>query len=104
MIRGASMDKKKVSVVVPVYNAEAYLAECMESICAQTWENIEIICVDDGSSDGSGEILESFGRKDKRIRLLKQAHQYRRAMRILPSVKAGGWTREPEKNIPWQVH
>ena len=76
MIRGASMDKKKVSVVVPVYNAEAYLAECMESICAQTWENIEIICVDDGSSDGSGEILESFGRKDKRIRLLKQAHQY----------------------------
>ena len=70
------MDKKKVSVVVPVYNAEAYLAECMESICAQTWENIEIICVDDGSSDGSGEILESFGRKDKRIRLLKQAHQY----------------------------
>lgn len=77
------MDKKKVSVVVPVYNAETYLPQCMESILAQTWGNIEVLCVDDGSTDGSAGILESFRKQDGRIRLLRQAHRYAGAARNL---------------------
>ena len=48
----------KVSVIVPVYNVETYLPACMESILSQTQEDLEIICVDDGSTDGSGKLLD----------------------------------------------
>ena len=48
----------KISVIVPVYNAEKYLEQCIKSIQRQTYENIEIILVDDGSTDSSGEICE----------------------------------------------
>lgn len=56
-----------VSVIVPVYNVEDYLEQCLESIISQTFGNIEIICVDDGSTDRSGEILEKFAEADSRI-------------------------------------
>lgn len=56
-----------VSVIVPVYNVENYLEECLESIIAQTLKNIEIICVNDGSTDRSLEILEFYEKKDSRI-------------------------------------
>lgn len=62
----------KVSVIVPVYNAEKYLAQCMDSIVRQTLREIEIICVDDGSADGSPKILEEYARQDDRIRLVSQ--------------------------------
>lgn len=62
----------KVSVIVPVYNGEKYLAQCMDSIIGQTLKEIEIICVDDGSVDSSVEILESYARKDKRIKVIRQ--------------------------------
>ena len=52
------METPKVSVIIPVYNVEKYLRQCMDSICGQTLTNIEILCVDDGSTDGSGKILE----------------------------------------------
>lgn len=61
-----------VSVIVPVYNVEAYLAECLDSIVAQTIKDIEIICVNDGSTDGSAEILATYAAKDKRIRVITQ--------------------------------
>lgn len=61
----------KVSVVIPVYNVEPYLAHCLDSILAQTLPEIEIICVDDGSTDGSLTILDEYCRKDSRIRILK---------------------------------
>ena len=61
-----------VSVIVPVYNAEAHLKECLESICGQTLENIEIICVDDGSTDGSAEIIRHMAASDVRITLIQQ--------------------------------
>lgn len=60
----------KVSVIVPVYNAERYLAECMESLVQQTMMDMEILCVDDGSTDHSADILNEYCRKDERIRLI----------------------------------
>ena len=60
----------QLSVIVPVYNVELYLEECLKSICDQTLKNIEIICVDDHSTDGSRTILEDFARRDSRIRIV----------------------------------
>ncbi|SCY10108.1 Glycosyl transferase family 2 [Lachnospiraceae bacterium XBB2008] len=57
----------KLSVIVPVYNAVPYLEQCIQSICDQTYTNLEIILVDDGSTDGSGAICDDFTKKDKRI-------------------------------------
>ena len=56
-----------VSVIIPVYNALPYLAECTVSICNQTYRNLEIIAVDDGSTDGSSELLDEIAGKDTRI-------------------------------------
>lgn len=60
----------KISVIIPVYNTEAYLEECLGSICSQTLEDLEIICVDDGSTDTSPDILRAFAARDGRIRIL----------------------------------
>lgn len=57
----------EVSVLIPVYNVEHYLRQCLESIINQTMKNIEIICIDDGSTDGSGKILDEYARVDSRI-------------------------------------
>lgn len=62
--------KEKISVVVIIYNVEAYLAECVSSIRNQTYENLEIILVDDGSMDKSGEICDAFLQEDKRIKVI----------------------------------
>ena len=66
---------KKVSIIVPVCNSAKYLENCLKSICAQTLKNIEIICINDGSSDESFEILSSFEKKDKRIRLVSKINE-----------------------------
>ena len=57
----------KVSIIIPTYNVEMYLVECMESVIHQTLKDIEIICINDGSTDGSLEILKSYAQKDDRI-------------------------------------
>ena len=64
------MSNVKVSVIVPVYNVEKYIAQCLDSILEQTLEDIEIICVDDCSKDGSVEIVKDYMKKDSRIVLL----------------------------------
>lgn len=61
------MDKELVSIIVPIYNVEKYLKKCIESIINQTYKNIEIILVDDGSPDKCGEICEEYSKKDNRI-------------------------------------
>ena len=61
-----------VSIVVPVYNVEPYLRECMESIVRQTLQDLEIICVNDGSTDGSLKILQEYAEKDPRIKIIDQ--------------------------------
>ncbi len=61
----------KVSVIIPVYNTEKYLRECLDSVVNQTLKDIEIICVDDGSTDGSLAILNEYAQEDERIIILK---------------------------------
>lgn len=58
---------KKLSVIIPIYNVEKYLRECLDSVISQTLEEIEIVCVNDGSTDGSRDILCAFEKKDNRI-------------------------------------
>ena len=60
-----------ISVIVPVYNVEDYLHVCINSILNQTYQDFEIICVDDASTDSSLEILEYFSLKDSRVKVLK---------------------------------
>ena len=64
----------KVSVIIPVYNVEKYLRQCLDSVVNQTLKDIEIICVDDGSTDNSLAILKEYAAKDPRINILKQYH------------------------------
>lgn len=65
----------KVSVVVAVYNAEKYLSQCLESILGQTLRNIEVLCVNDGSTDGSAEILERFAANDNRVQVFYKENE-----------------------------
>lgn len=65
-------ENPKVSVIIPVYNVEKYLKDCIKSICEQTLEEIEIICVNDGSTDNSLEILNELSKNDKRIVIINQ--------------------------------
>ncbi len=61
-----------ISIIVPVYNAETYLQDCLESVLMQTYPYLEIICVNDGSMDRSGEILEAYAGVDKRVKIYSQ--------------------------------
>lgn len=60
----------KVSVIIPVYNTEKYLSKCLESLISQTLQDLEIICVNDGSTDNSLELLKSYAQQDKRIKII----------------------------------
>lgn len=62
----------KISIIIPVYNASRYLYECMKTVLNQTYSNIEVILVDDGSSDGSGELCDKFSTEDSRIKVIHQ--------------------------------
>ena len=79
-----------VSIIIPVYNAERYLKECLDSLFAQTMREFEIICVDDGSSDGSVEMLEAYAKKDSRLRILRQQNKTAGAARNYGMSKAKG--------------
>lgn len=64
------MDEKLVSVIIPAYNIEDYIGRCLDSIISQTYKNLEIIVVDDGSRDYTGEILDNYAKKDRRIKVI----------------------------------
>jgi glycosyltransferase involved in cell wall biosynthesis len=65
----------KISIIVPVFNTDKYLKRCLDSIVNQTFEEIEILCINDGSTDNSLKILEEYKKKDERITLIKQTNQ-----------------------------
>ena len=71
----------KVSIIIPVYNVEEYLEKCLNSVINQTLTDIEIICINDGSTDNSLSILENFARNDKRIIILNQENKGQSAAR-----------------------
>lgn len=64
-----------ITVIVPVYNVEKYLRRCLDSIIRQTYQNLEILCIDDGSIDNSGEICEQYAARDARIKVIHQENQ-----------------------------
>ena len=60
----------KVSIIIPAYNVEKYIADCLNSLIGQTITDIEIICVDDCGTDNSRQIIEQFAQNDKRIKIV----------------------------------
>ena len=64
-----------ISVIVPVYNVGCYVSECIESILKQTYQNLDIILIDDGSTDNSGKICDSYAKRDKRIRVIHKKNE-----------------------------
>ena len=69
------MNNPKISVIVPVYNVEKYLSECLDSIINQTLRKIEIICVNDGSTDSSLSVLKEYASKDNRIKIIDKENE-----------------------------
>ncbi|MCM1192282.1 MAG: glycosyltransferase [Butyrivibrio sp.] len=79
-----------ISVIVPVYNTKEYLERCVNSLLAQTWQDMEIILVDDGSTDGSGEICDRFAERDGRVRVFHKENGGSSSARNLGIDKAKG--------------
>lgn len=69
------MENPKISVIIPVYNVKAYLKQCITSVTGQSMREIEIICIDDGSTDGSVDILHELSAQDDRIRVIEQENK-----------------------------
>lgn len=80
----------KISVIVPVYNVENELERCVKSICSQTYRNLEIILVDDGSTDRSGKICDELAKEDERIKVIHQKNAGGAAARLTGYQKSSG--------------
>ena len=74
MDKGVSMEQL-VSVIIPVYNAQAYLRQCLDSVINQTWHNLQILCVDDGSTDDSLKILNLYAHQDDRVQVFSKENE-----------------------------
>lgn len=84
------MPSPLVSVIIPIYNVESYLAQCLDSVLGQSYENLEIICIDDGSTDSSGKIAQEYASRDSRVRYLAQENAGQSAARNLGLEHAQG--------------
>ena len=69
------MEKKLVSIVIPIYNSEKYLKKCIDSILKQKYSNLEIILINDGSTDNSDKICDSLAIEDKRIKVIHKLNE-----------------------------
>ena len=65
----------QISVIIPVYNAERYLSACLDSVIEQSYKNLDIILIDDGSTDNSGKICDEYSIKDKRIKVIHKKNE-----------------------------
>ncbi|CAN5896160.1 hypothetical protein BH20ACT6_BH20ACT6_09550 [soil metagenome] len=90
---GAVEAQPLLSVVVPMYNVESYLPECLDSILGQSYRQVEVIAVDDGSTDATGDIARDYARRDERVRVVAQenAGLGRPATRARATPPAGSW-------------
>lgn len=79
-----------ISVIVPVYNVEKYLSSCIESIINQTYHNLEILLIDDGSTDNSGKICDEYAQKDERIHVVHQENKGQSCARNVGIKRASG--------------
>ncbi len=82
--------KVKVSIIIPVYNTAKYLEQCLNSVVSQTLKDIEIICVDDGSTDNSSTILNTYAENDNRIKIITQLNKGQSAARNRGIIEASG--------------
>lgn len=85
-----STESLRLSVIIPVYNAEAYLRRCLDSVLAQGQEDMEIICVDDGSTDGSAALLQQLAAQEPRLRVILQENRSAGAARNRGLAEAAG--------------
>ena len=69
------MDNDLISIIVPVYNVEPYICRCLDSVIKQTYKNLEIIIVDDGTPDNSGVICDEYASRDSRIKVIHKKNQ-----------------------------
>ena len=74
-------NKAAVSIIIPVYNVEKYLARCLDSVLSQTFKDFEVICINDGSPDSCARILEDYAKKDRRVKIITQQNQGQAAAR-----------------------
>ncbi|MDO4752892.1 MAG: glycosyltransferase family A protein [Candidatus Saccharibacteria bacterium] len=82
--------KKLISIIIPVYNSEKYFSDCIESVLAQTYSNIEIIIVDDGSTDGTLKLCKQYAKKNKNIKLYRQKNSGAGVARLFGVKKSTG--------------
>lgn len=65
----------KVSIIIPIYNTEKYIKDCLDSVVNQTLDDIEIICINDGSTDNSLKLINDYAKRDKRIKVINQENK-----------------------------
>lgn len=107
MMRSDTTEAPVVSVVVPVFNVQEYLCEAMDSLLAQQYRNLDIICVNDGSTDGSAGILRGYAERDGRIRVIdKENGGYGQAMNVGIAAAKGEWLAifEPDDVLPPEAY
>ena len=84
------MISPKVSIIIPVYNAEKYIIRCLESVFNQTYTNFEVLLIDDGSIDNSGKICDMYNRRDPRVYTYHQLNMGQSVARNSALAKAQG--------------
>lgn len=80
----------RLSVIIPIYNVEPYIERCLDSVAGQTWTDMEILCIDDGSTDKSGELCEQYAQKDRRIKVYHKENGGAASARNVGLKHAGG--------------
>lgn len=104
MMRVESTISGTVSVILPCYNVAPYLDQCLESLVRQTWESLEIICINDGSTDGTSAVLHSWAARDRRIRVVDRENGGQASARNVGMDRLlANTSRLPTRMIMWNI-